>query len=74
MRFEGSPATIGSFGAALVTVLTLGLAAPYYVLRARSTYNEVTTKRVEGELPKDLRARFVSVWLDEQPGDERTST
>ncbi len=44
--FEGSPATIGSFGAALITFLTVGLAALYYWLRARSTHYKVTTKRV----------------------------
>lgn len=44
--FEGSPATIGSFGEALITFLTVGLAALYYWLRARSTHYKVTTKRV----------------------------
>lgn len=44
--FEGSPATVGTLGEALITFLTVGLAAIYYWLRARSTHYKVTTKRV----------------------------
>ncbi len=44
--FEGSPAIIGTFGEALITLLTIGLAALFYWVRARSTHYKVTTKRV----------------------------
>ena len=44
--FEGSPAAIGTLGAVLVTLLTAGLAAIYFWIRARSTHYKLTTRRV----------------------------
>ncbi|MCZ7684175.1 MAG: PH domain-containing protein [Sandaracinaceae bacterium] len=44
--FEGPPAAIGTIGAALVTFLTLGLAALYFWIRAKNTHYKVTTRRV----------------------------
>jgi uncharacterized membrane protein YdbT with pleckstrin-like domain len=44
--FDGSPAAIGTLGALLVTLLTLGLALVYFWIRARSTHYKLTTRRV----------------------------
>lgn len=44
--FEGSPAAIGSVWELLLTIVTLGLAAIYFALRARSTVYKVTTTRI----------------------------
>lgn len=44
--FEGSPAAVGSIGALLVAILTVGLAVIYFWLRARSTHYKLTTRRV----------------------------
>ena len=44
--FEGHPAVLPSLGAWLVAILTLGLAAIYFFVRARSISYRVTTQRV----------------------------
>jgi uncharacterized membrane protein YdbT with pleckstrin-like domain len=44
--FEGHPAVLPSIGAWLITVLTLGLGALYFWLRAIGTTYKVTTQRV----------------------------
>jgi hypothetical protein len=44
--FEGNPAVLPTFGAWVVALLTLGLAALYYWARAKSTHYRVTTQRV----------------------------
>jgi len=44
--FEGGPAPIASFGAALIVLLTLGLAAIYFWARSAGTSYKVTTRRV----------------------------
>lgn len=44
--FEGSPAAIGTLGEALLACLTLGLAALYFWIRARSTQYKLTNRRV----------------------------
>jgi hypothetical protein len=44
--FEGSPAAIGSAWELVLSILTLGLAAIYFVIRARGTLYKVTTSRI----------------------------
>jgi|SRR6185312_4248840 len=44
--FEGHPAAIGSLGALLVVILTAGLAAIYFWIRARGTKYRLTSQRV----------------------------
>jgi uncharacterized membrane protein YdbT with pleckstrin-like domain len=44
--FEGRPAAIAGLGALLLTIVTLGLAALYFVLRAYGLFYRVTTRRV----------------------------
>lgn len=44
--FEGSPAAIGTVWELAIAILTLGLAAIYFVIRARGTLYKVTTSRV----------------------------
>ena len=44
--FEGHPARVGSVGALVVTLLTLGLAYLYFWVRAASTHYRVTTGRI----------------------------
>ena len=44
--FEGRPAVIAGIGALLLSILTLGLALLYFVLRAQGHYYKVTTRRV----------------------------
>jgi uncharacterized membrane protein YdbT with pleckstrin-like domain len=44
--FEGSPAAIGTVWELAIVILTLGLAAIYFVVRARGTLYKVTTTRV----------------------------
>ena len=44
--FEGRPAAIAGIGALLVCIVTVGLAALYYFLRAQGILYKVTTKRV----------------------------
>jgi uncharacterized membrane protein YdbT with pleckstrin-like domain len=44
--FEGNPAVLPSIGAWVITLLTLGLAAIVYFLRARSVRYRITTQRV----------------------------
>jgi hypothetical protein len=44
--FEGSPAAIGSVWELVLSILTLGLAAIYFAIRARGTVYKVTTTRV----------------------------
>jgi len=44
--FEGHPAPIPGVGALLVAIVTLGLAAVYFLLRAQGVLYKVTTKRV----------------------------
>jgi uncharacterized membrane protein YdbT with pleckstrin-like domain len=44
--FEGRPAPIPGIGALLIAIVTLGLAALYYLLRSQGVLYRVTTKRV----------------------------
>lgn len=44
--FEGHPAVLPSLGAWALAVLTLGLAAIYFAIRARSLNYRVTTQRI----------------------------
>lgn len=44
--FEGGPAAIATLGQALITFLTVGLAALYLWLRAKTTHYKVTSRRV----------------------------
>lgn len=44
--FQGRPAPIPSIGALLLTILTIGLAGLYYLMRAQGVSYKVTTKRV----------------------------
>ncbi|HEY1954138.1 MAG TPA: PH domain-containing protein [Polyangiaceae bacterium] len=44
--FEGHPAAIGSIGALLVVILTVGLGAIYFWIRARGTKYRLTSQRV----------------------------
>jgi len=44
--FEGHPAAIGSVGAVLVVILTVGLGAIYFWLRSLGTKYRVTSQRV----------------------------
>lgn len=44
--FEGRPALLPSLGAALLAVLTLGLALAYFALRRASKRYKITTERV----------------------------
>ncbi len=44
--FEGHPAAIGSIGALLAVVLTVGLAAIYFWLRSLGTRYRITSQRV----------------------------
>ncbi len=55
--FEGRPAAIAGVGALLISILTLGLGALYFFLRASGISYKVTTKRVlveRGVLSKRL--------------------
>ena len=55
--YEGHPAVIGSVGALLLTIVTLGLAALYYWARSSGIAYKVTTRRViveRGVLSKRL--------------------
>ena len=44
--FEGRPAVLGSFGALVLTVLTLGLAGIYFWLRTLGTKYKITSQRI----------------------------
>lgn len=44
--FEGSPAVIGSAWQLALAILTLGIAAIFFAIRARSTFYKVTTTRI----------------------------
>jgi uncharacterized membrane protein YdbT with pleckstrin-like domain len=44
--FEGRPAVIPGLGALLLTIVTLGLAALYFLVRAYGVSYKVTTRRV----------------------------
>lgn len=44
--FEGHPAVLPTFGAWLVTILTLGLAALYFAIRAKSHHYKLTNQRI----------------------------
>jgi uncharacterized membrane protein YdbT with pleckstrin-like domain len=44
--FEGRPAAIGSIGAVLVVILTVGLAAIYFWLRSLGTRYRITSQRI----------------------------
>ena len=44
--FEGKPAAIGSVGALLIVILTAGLAAIYFWIRASGTRYRITSQRV----------------------------
>lgn len=44
--FEGSPAAIGSLGALLLTIFTLGIYAIFAWLRAKGTSYRITTQRI----------------------------
>lgn len=44
--FDGHPAAVGSFGALLLCILTVGLAWPILWIRSRGTHYKLTTQRV----------------------------
>jgi membrane protein YdbS with pleckstrin-like domain len=44
--FEGRPAVLGSFGALLLTILTLGLAGIFFWLRTLGTKYKITSQRI----------------------------
>jgi hypothetical protein len=44
--FDGRPAAIGSVGALLLTILTVGLAGIYFWIRAAGTHYRITSQRV----------------------------
>ena len=44
--FEGHPAVLPSLGALLIAIVTLGIAALYFFVRARSINYRVTTQRI----------------------------
>jgi len=44
--FEGRPAVLAGLGALLLSIVTLGLAALYFLIRAYSVSYKVTTRRV----------------------------
>lgn len=44
--FEGRPAAIGTVGALLLTILTLGLAGIYFWFRSLGTHYRITSQRV----------------------------
>ena len=44
--FDGRPVAIGSVGALLLTILTVGLAGIYFWLRALGTHYRITSQRV----------------------------
>jgi len=44
--FEGRPAPIPGIGALLISIVTLGIAALYYLVKAQGVLYKVTTKRV----------------------------
>jgi uncharacterized membrane protein YdbT with pleckstrin-like domain len=44
--FEGRPAVLGTFGAVLLTILTLGLAGIYFWLRTLGTRYKITSQRI----------------------------
>jgi len=44
--FDGHPAAVGTFGALLLCILTVGLAYPILWLRARGTHYRLTSQRV----------------------------
>ena len=75
--FEGHPAALPSVGALLITVLTLGLAFIYFLLRSRGTTYKVTTKRVlveRGLLSKRLEqvdAYRIKDFVVERPFGQR---
>jgi uncharacterized membrane protein YdbT with pleckstrin-like domain len=55
--YEGRPAAIAGFGALLLTILTLGFAALYFLIRSSGVLYKVTTRRViveRGVLSKRL--------------------
>lgn len=44
--FDGRPAAVGTLGAFLLCLLTVGLAYPFFWIRARSTHYRLTSQRV----------------------------
>jgi uncharacterized membrane protein YdbT with pleckstrin-like domain len=44
--FDGNPAVLRSLGAYLVAIITIGLALPFYWLRARARHYKITTQRI----------------------------
>lgn len=75
--FEGRPAVISGLGALLLTIVTLGLAALYFWIRAYGTFYKVTTHRVileSGILSKRLEqidAYRIKDYVVERPFGQR---
>lgn len=44
--FEGNPAVVPSIGALVIVILTVGIAALYFLWRARGKHYRITTQRV----------------------------
>ncbi|HVU02599.1 MAG TPA: PH domain-containing protein [Polyangiaceae bacterium] len=75
--FEGHPAPLATFGAVVVTVLTLGLAALWFWVRSLGVSYKVTTRRViveRGMLSKRLEqidAYRIKDYVVERPLGQR---
>ena len=75
--FEGRPAVISGVGALLLSIVTLGLAALYFLLRAYGLSYKVTTRRVileSGLLSKRLEqvdAYRIKDYVVERPFGQR---
>jgi len=75
--FEGRPAAIPGLGALLLTILTLGLAALYFLIRTYGLFYKVTTRRViveSGILGKHLEqvdAYRIKDFVVERPFGQR---
>jgi uncharacterized membrane protein YdbT with pleckstrin-like domain len=75
--YEGRPAAIAGFGELLLAIVTLGLAALYFMLRASGVSYKVTSKRViveRGLLSKRLEqidAYRIKDYVVERPFGQR---